>query len=99
MNKPYLNLLGIAYRANKCSVGESSILRDIRAGRVKLLLIASDCSRTTKKRLIDKSNTFEVPYMEVDDRETLAQAIGKSARVAIAVLDQGFSKKLKSLLS
>lgn len=91
-------MIGLAYRAGKCTIGEESILKDIRSNKVKLLLIANDCSNTTKKRLTDKCKSFQVPYMEVDDRVTLAQAIGKSERIAIAVLDQGFAKKLTSLL-
>lgn len=99
MNKQYLNLLGLIYRARKCSTGEELIIKDIQHHKVSLLLIAEDTSESTKKRLQDKCNTYEVPYMEVDDRYTLGQAIGKQERVAIAILDKGFAKKLQTLLS
>lgn len=99
MKNNYLNLLGLAYRARKCSTGEDTIIDDIRTNRAKLILIANDISEGTKKKLTDKCNTFHVPYMEVDDRLTIAHAIGKSDRVAIAILDDGFAKKIITLLS
>jgi ribosomal protein L7Ae-like RNA K-turn-binding protein len=99
MKSNYLNIIGLAYRAQKCTTGEALIIKDIRLGKVKLLLIAHDISETTKKKLTDKCNSFHVPFLEVDDRYTLAQAIGKSERVAIAILDAGFAKKITSLLS
>ncbi|MHA6251257.1 L7Ae/L30e/S12e/Gadd45 family ribosomal protein [Oceanobacillus sp. CAU 1775] len=99
MKNNYLNLLGLAYRAGKCSLGEDAILRDIRSNKAKLVLLANDIGYQTKKRLTDKSNYYNVPCIIVDeDRETLANAIGKSERVAIAILDAGFAKKFKSLL-
>lgn len=53
---------------------------------------------TDEKKLTDKCNYYEVPYRIADDRETLSNAIGKSHRVAIAILDTGFAAKIKSLL-
>lgn len=99
MDKSYLNLVGLAYRAGKCTVGEENILKELRANKVKLLLIAKDCSAATKKRFIDKCNTFKVPYMEADNRETLAHAIGKNERVAVAINDKGFAKSIQNKLS
>lgn len=99
MNHNYLNIVGLAFRARKISTGEELIVKDIQDGKVKLLLIANDTSNLTKKKLQDKCTTYEVPYVEVDDRHTLGHAIGKSERVAIAILDNGFAKKLRTLLS
>lgn len=99
MTKGYLNLLGLAYRARKCTIGEELIIKDIQQNKVALLLIANDISEASKKKLEDKCKTYEVPYMEVDDRYTLGHAMGKQERVAVAILDQGFAKKLRTLLS
>jgi len=89
----YLNLLGLAFRAGKCSVGEDVILKDIRSRRAKLVILASDTGKQTKKKLTDKCTFYQVPYIIADeDRDTISHAIGKSHRVAIAVLDAGFGK-------
>lgn len=98
MNHKYLNLIGLAYRAGKCSVGEETIVKDIRSKRAKLILMANDIGPQTKKKLIDKCHSFQVPYIIVDDRVTLSHAIGKTHHVAIAILDGGFASKIKSLL-
>lgn len=98
MKNNYLNIVGLAYRARKCVTGEDLIIQHIRNKSAKLILIATDISERTKKKLIDKCNTFDVPYIEVDDRQTLGNAIGKRERVAIAISDEGFAKKLESLL-
>jgi|SRR5690625_809745 len=95
----YLGILGLAFRARQCSTGEDTIIQDIQQNRAKLILIANDISETTKKKITDKCKTYHVPYMEVDDRVTLAHAIGKSERVAIAILDEGFAQKMLTLLS
>lgn len=93
----YLNLLGLAFRAGKCSLGEDAILRDIRSGKAKLVLLAKDTGEQTKKRITDKCKFYHVPYQIVEEeRDTLSHAIGKSQRVAIAILDAGFAKKIKS---
>ncbi|RYG73842.1 50S ribosomal protein L7ae [Lentibacillus lipolyticus] len=98
MKNNYLNIVGLAYRAGKCSTGEDIIVNDIQQNRAKLVLMASDIGPRTRKKLMNKCNTYEVPFVFVDDRETLSNAIGKSQRVAAAILDKGFAAKIQSLL-
>ncbi|MBA2174069.1 YlxQ family RNA-binding protein [Halobacillus locisalis] len=98
MSGGYLNLLGLAVRAGKCTLGEEAIVRDIQRKKAKVVLIANDTGKQTKKKLTDKCSFYNIPCYTVDDRDTLSQSIGKAGRVAIAVLDQGFAKKLQSLL-
>ncbi|SDJ71636.1 YlxQ family RNA-binding protein [Sediminibacillus albus] len=98
MSKDYLNLLGLAFRAGKLSLGEEAIIRDIQRQKAKLVLIARDTGVQTRKKITDKCLYYKIPLIEVDDRETISQAIGKSGRVAVAILDTGFAAKLTSLL-
>src|SRR5690625_1936178 len=97
MNHSYLNLLGLAYRARKISTGEELILKDIQKRNAKLILIANDVSEQTKRKLTNECKTYDVQYIEVDDRYKLGGAIRKQTRVGIAVIYDGFGKKLKSL--
>lgn len=92
-------MLGLAYRARKLTTGEDTIIKDIQAKRAKLVLIANDISEQTEKKITDKCRTYNVPYFKVADRDTLAHAIGKSSRVAVAIIDQGFARKIQSMLS
>lgn len=91
-------MLGLAFRAGKCSLGEESIVKDIQKKRAKLVLLANDIGPQTQKKLTDKCRSYNVPFIIADDRETLSHAIGKSQRVAIAILDAGFANKIQSLL-
>ena len=98
MKNNYLNLVGLAYRARKCSLGEETIVKDIQRKRAKLVLIASDIGPQTKKKITDKCKSYDVPYRMIENREVLGHAIGKDARVVVAILDGGFAKKLLTLL-
>lgn len=49
MNPNYLNIIGLAVRARKCSTGEDTIIKDIRKGRAKLVLLAEDIGPQTKR--------------------------------------------------
>jgi len=98
MKKNHLNLIGLAYRARQCSAGEEIIIQDIKTKKAKLVLIAEDISASTKKKLTDKCDSYNIPYTEAGNRAELGNAIGKAERVAIAILDDGFAKKLQTLL-
>lgn len=93
-----LNLIGLAYRARKLSLGVDTIITDIQRNRVHFVLIAKDAQKNSKKQLIDKCESYNVPFGELANRQLLGNAIGKQARVAIGVLDKGFARKFQSLL-
>lgn len=92
------SLLGLANRARKIISGEELTVKEIRNGKAKLVLLSSDASGNTTKKITDKCNTYKVPVKMVEDRYILGQAIGKEARVVVAILDDGFAKKLMTLL-
>ncbi|MGP7817466.1 YlxQ family RNA-binding protein [Niallia sp. 01092] len=94
----WMSLLGLANRARKITSGEELTVKEIRSGNAKLIILSEDASENTAKKIIDKSNFYHVPVKTVPNRELLGQAIGKEARVVVAVLDNGFAKKLLTLL-
>jgi ribosomal protein L7Ae-like RNA K-turn-binding protein len=98
MKNQWMSLLGLANRARKIISGEELTVKEIRNGRAKLVLLSEDASLNTQKKITDKCNSYRVPYKMVDNRYELGQAIGKEARVVVALLDDGFAKKLLTLL-
>lgn len=94
----WMSLLGLANRARKIISGEELAVKEIRSGRAKLILLAADASQNTTKKITDKCNFYNVPLKTVESRDLLGQAIGKEARVVVAVLDGGFAGKLVTLL-
>lgn len=93
-----MSLLGLANRARKITSGEDLTVKEIRRGRAKLVILAADASINTRKKIIDKCKSYQVPYKMVKNRFLLGQSIGKEARVVVAVLDGGFAKKLEQVL-
>jgi len=96
--KRFYQLLGLANRARKLVSGEEFVLNEIRKGHAKLVVLSNDASQSTKKKIQDKCKYYKVQLIQVGDRVTLGRAIGKEQRVALAVTDEGFAKKLLTLL-
>ncbi|WP_066259857.1 YlxQ family RNA-binding protein [Neobacillus drentensis] len=94
----WMSLLGLANRARKIISGEELTVKQIQSGKAFLILLSADASANTTKKITDKCNSYEVPYKIVENRNLLGQAIGKEARVVVAVLDDGFAKKMVTLL-
>lgn len=94
----WMSILGLANRARKIISGEELSIKEIQRGKAKLVLLSADASANTTKKITDKCKSYQVPLKLVDNRYTLGTAIGKDARVVVAVLDEGFAKKLLTLL-
>lgn len=94
----WISLLGLAARARKLVTGEELVIKEVRRGTVKLVLLSTDASEQTKKKVLDKCGHYTVPVRIASDRQTLGQAIGKAERVVIGVMDDGFAKKMTTLL-
>ncbi len=89
-------LLGLAVRARKIASGDS-VLKSIQNKNAKLVLICEDTGNNTKKKIVDKCTYYKVPY-EFIDSVVLNQAIGEYNKKAVAILDEGFAKKLQTCL-
>ena len=94
----WMSLLGLANRARKTVSGEELVIREVRRGRTKLVILARDASENTRKKVTDKCTYYKVPVRFVPDRSLLGQAIGKDERVVVAVMEAGFAGKLSELL-
>ena len=90
--------LGLANRARKIISGEELSVKEIRNGKAKLILLSADASANTTKKITDKCKSYHVPIKMIENREILGHAIGKEARVVVSILDEGFAKKLMTLL-
>ncbi len=90
-------MLGLATCARKVATGET-VLTKIRNNEASLVIIANDASDNTKKKLVDKCTFYNVEYRFFGDIDTISRATGKNNRVALAILDRGFSKKIKEII-
>ncbi|AYC30775.1 YlxQ family RNA-binding protein [Paenisporosarcina cavernae] len=94
-----LQTLGLATRARMLITGEELVLKEIRSNKAKIVILAKDASENTRKKFSDKCSFYNVELHEFSDRYTLGHATGKEARVALAITDAGFAKKLSGLLN
>ena len=94
MNK-VLNTLGICACARKISYGETR-LKDIKNKNVYFVIVASDASENSKKKITDKCKYYKCEYLIYLDKESISKAIGRIDLVsAIGIKDINLIKKLK----
>ncbi|KRL74865.1 hypothetical protein FC54_GL000014 [Ligilactobacillus saerimneri DSM 16049] len=93
-----LNMLGLARRAQKLTTGEDRVLAAIRGRQTGLVFFASDGGASSRKKFTDKCQSYNVYLCTEFTRAELSYAIG-SSRSLLAVMDQGFSTKMKQLLT
>jgi ribosomal protein L7Ae-like RNA K-turn-binding protein len=89
-----LSRLGLATRAGKLVSGEEVVLKAVRSGEAKLVILAGDASDNTVKKITDKCNSYKVPLLIGFTRYELGSAVGKPERVLFAVTDRGFADML-----
>lgn len=97
MNKA-LNMVGLATRAGQVKTGGGAVESAIKAGKVSLLLIASDCSENTMDKFTSMAKCFEVEYFTFADKALLGKFSGGGEKSVVAVLSDNFSKTIKKLL-
>ena len=95
--KKVLNLLGLAKRAGKVITGEELVVKAIQNGKARLVILASDAASNLNKRITDKSNYYEIAVSTLFTEIELSHAIGQNRKV-IALVDDGFAKKMESLM-
>ncbi|WP_246939828.1 YlxQ family RNA-binding protein [Bacillus pinisoli] len=96
--QPWKSLVGLAARARKIISGEELVVKEIQRSKVSLVLLSLDASKNTEKKITDKCAFYKIPLRRVENRYELGQAIGKDARVVIGIQDEGFARKLNTLL-
>ncbi|MDU9417529.1 ribosomal L7Ae/L30e/S12e/Gadd45 family protein [Staphylococcus lloydii] len=98
MKEKIVNFLGLAMRAGKVKTGESVIINEIKKHRIQLVIIAEDASENTKKVIQNKCESYHISFRIFGTRSELGQALGKVERVNVGITDQGFAKKLLSMI-
>lgn len=90
-------MIGFAMRAGALVIGTELIAKALARGGVRLVVIASDASDATKKKLTVKSKFYDVTAIEVGiQTDELGRLLGKTyAPAAVAVTDEGFATEIK----
>lgn len=90
-NRGIDSLIGICRKAGHLVTGGHLTEDAIRKGKAMLVIVTTDASGNTKKRMYDKCTYYEVPIVEYQTMERLGQLIGQGPRAAVAVTDAGLA--------
>lgn len=93
------SMLGLAQKAGKVVSGEFAVEQAIRSQKAKMLLLATDASSNSQKNYCNLTSYYRVPLYQILTKQEMGESIGKVQRVAIAIMDEGFSRALGKLLS
>ena len=99
MREKTLKFLGLMRRANALHAGENNTGEAVRAGKAKLLLLASDASDNARKRaegFVGGRSCLLLPVPFT--KEELGAALGYGPCAMAAVTDLGFAAALTELL-
>lgn len=99
MNPKVAQMLGLAMRARKIVTGEGLVVQAVRSNHAKLVILATDASANTAKKVTDKCSHYNVPCFQLSTRFDLGHAIGKDARVTIAITDSKLAESIQHLLT
>ena len=92
MNKT-LNLLGLAARARKITLGADFVIKMISKSSHNLVFLASDAGKNITEKIINKTDTYGGKIIRSYTTDELSKAIGKENRNVILVTDKGFIDK------
>ena len=87
--------LGLAQKAGKVVSGDFAVRGALKAGTVKLLVVATDTAPNSKKELCYLASQAGVPVVELLTRWELGSAIGKGQRAAAPIIDSSFASMLQ----
>jgi ribosomal protein L7Ae-like RNA K-turn-binding protein len=90
-------MINFAIRARKYTIGENVITYG-KNHKVKLALLATDASDTTKKKYRDKLNYYQIPYIEYGTKEDLASLLNKQEISILAITDINIAKQIRKLI-
>ena len=96
-----LSTAGLAARARRIVIGTELLCDGLRSGQVCFVLLASDASENTKKRVTDKSAYYGVPLCCLRaDCATLARVFGKKngSIAAVGITDGGIVRAMRKYL-
>ena len=96
MNEKALNLLGLCARARRLVTGEKAVVQAIRSGEAALAILDADTARNGEKAVRQACESHGARLLIAPPGE-LGRAVGKPGRMAAAVTDAGFARKIIQL--
>lgn len=91
-----LGMLGLCIRARRAVCGTVNVCEALKAGKVKLVVTASDNSAATEKRLFDRAGFYKVKIIKTNlTSAEIGAATGKSIVAAMAINDESMASAVE----
>jgi ribosomal protein L30E len=91
-----LGMLGLCIRARRAVCGTVNVCEALKAGKVKLVVTASDNSAATEKRLFDRAGFYKVKIIKTNlTSAEIGAATGKSLVAAMAINDESMARAVE----
>ncbi|MDD5922097.1 MAG: L7Ae/L30e/S12e/Gadd45 family ribosomal protein [Eubacteriales bacterium] len=87
--------LGFCARAGQIRKGYNTCLSLIDSGKVKLLIVAEDCSENTKKKFSQKCRSSGTDFRIFGQAENLSRMTGCGKNGVYAVMDRNFANVIR----
>lgn len=94
-----LKMIGLAVRARQISMGASICINDIKKNRIKLLIIAIDCSENTKKKVLTAAYNKNIELIETFSKKQLGSITGKGEMSVVGIKDYNFAIGIKDKIT
>ncbi|WP_312653509.1 L7Ae/L30e/S12e/Gadd45 family ribosomal protein [Aminipila sp.] len=91
MRKKIDSYLGFAKRSRNLIMGYNTCLLSMSKKKLKLLILASDVSENTMKKLVNAAIEWKVVYRIYGTCDELSQACGTTGRGVFGITDQNFA--------
>lgn len=91
-------IIGLTTKAGEIVVGTDACLENIKKGKVRLVIVAKDASDRTKTSFYQETKKYNIKMYELLSIDEISKAIGKVNKAVIGIKNDGFSKKIISII-
>ena len=94
-------MLGFAMRAGKLVIGTETVCKSLSLkAKPRLVVIASDVSAATLKKIVTKCEFYQVKSVQINiGADELGDLLGKTySPAAVGIMDEGFAEQISRLV-
>ena len=95
-------MLGFAMRAGKVAIGTETVCKTMASKLpLKLVVIASDVSAGTLKKLTTKREFYKIKSVQINiGADELGDLLGKTySPAAVGIMDEGFAEQINRIMT
>lgn len=92
------SFIGLATKAGRLVSGDETCERALKSKQVYLVLVAQDASSNTRKKFTDMCLYRGIDMRVFGEKTYLGRYTGKEMRSVVAILEEGFAKRLIEMI-